>query len=88
MDKVKLKVIQQIPLEWYSIYLRGIDFESNTIYINGNPTKLKRSEKFYIDGDIVRTENYYFSKFFLDKFLLENDAVKEDGTVLSVCNEI
>ena len=80
---VPLKVIQQIPLEGYSIYLRGINWDTNRIYINGNPALLKREETFMVDDGKVITKSYFFPIEWLQKFLSENDAINEDG---SVCN--
>ena len=85
---VPLRVIQQIALDDCSIYLRGINWDTNRIYINGNPALLKREETFMIGEGKITTENYFFPIEWLQKFLVENDAILEDGSVCNVKNSI
>lgn len=76
-------IIQQVylPEAGYSIYIKGIKPDNpnkGMIVINGNPTRLERREKYFIENGMVVTENYYFPIEYLLHFLQVNDCIEEN----------
>lgn len=92
-----MSVIQQVYLadSGYSIYIKGIKPDKDNEYsgeiaINGNPTRLERKERYYIDGGMLVTDSYYIPMEFIISFLQANNCVeqKEDGKMYIVLKEV
>lgn len=78
------KCIVSIPTDDGLIFLRAVNFKTNEIILNGNPTKLTRKEKFIVEGKQVITDNYHFPIDFLYKLCIDNHCIDEDGNLLDV----
>ena len=74
------KVIVSIPIDGGLIFLRGVNFQTSEVSINGNPTQLLRKEKFSVseDGNMINTQSYFFSIKYLYQLCMENDCVDGD----------
>ncbi len=93
-----MAVIQQVYFtkEGYSIYIKAIkpdedNPDSGTIWINGNPTRLEREERYHIDSTtgMLLTDSYQIPLNYIYNFLACNGCFEDrDGKTYIVLKEV
>lgn len=85
---IETNIVQMIPYkEGKLIAIRGIipdedDNHRGIIFINGDPIKCMRKERYVIEDGVVRTENFFFHVSFLSSFLISSGSVNEENVAL------